>query len=318
MKSLSMTGFGRTDFTWQDRVYSLEIKCLNSKGLDLQVRSTEPWSSMEEVLLKAAQRHLLRGKVTVHIAPKSPPPGYRLQAEPAATLRMDLVANLIEQWNLSAPVLPVSWTQNEKNNLLQQIIGSHPGLFGSPQADPSSTDASDQGQEARTCLEQAFMRALEPCLGHRKAEGMATGNAVKEALHKILEIHALVQNLDLAKPQKIRDKVLSFAASWIQNHPAGAEPWTPDSARLEQEILFYLEKKDIDEELTRLQQHLSFANDCLMQEEEQGRRLGFIAQEIGRELNTIGSKASDFEIQRLVVLAKEHVERLKEHAANLL
>ncbi|MFM8960824.1 MAG: endoribonuclease YicC domain-containing protein, partial [Bacteroidota bacterium] len=88
--------------------------------------------------------------------------------------------------------------------------------------------------------------------------------------------------------------------------------------RLEQELLYYLEKKDIAEELVRLKQHLSFALEILGGPGEQGRKLGFVAQEIGRELNTIGSKVSDFEIQRLVVLSKEVLEKIKEQSLNLL
>jgi uncharacterized protein (TIGR00255 family) len=140
---------------------------------------------------------------------------------------------------------------------------------------------------------------------------------VLEYLGEIQSILDHIRNNESKKPHTVRQKIEAFLNEW-KNNQTLIGSFAPDPGRMEQEILFYLEKKDVSEEIVRLQAHLHLAEQILKNETEQGRKLGFVAQEMGREINTIGSKASDFEIQHRVVMAKEWLEKIKEQSANLL
>jgi uncharacterized protein YicC (UPF0701 family) len=327
-----MTGFGRSTFEWGRIEYRIEIKSLNGKSLDLQIKATEPWAVLDSIAYKILQQRLLRGKIFVQVwaAPRSSAHAVSsVHPDEKAPLLINtsLLNSLIQQWR--------DWAANHhggnQNPLIDEalfgrLIAAHPMIFHKSTPTDAAIDSgeallnSPENNEAAT---KAYLTALEQavqdCLQHRSTEGQAIAKALGEYLRELSSNAEAIQQIDSSKEPLIRKKIEDFWAEWNEQ-PAreGIPALRPDPLRLEQELLFYLEKKDIAEELVRLKQHLAFASEILEKEGEQGRKLGFVAQEIGRELNTIGSKVSDFEIQRLIVLSKEVLEKIKEQSLNLL
>ncbi|MFM8318908.1 MAG: YicC family protein [Bacteroidota bacterium] len=331
MSSASMTGFGRSTFEWAQIEYRIEIKSLNGKSLDLQIKATEPWAVLDNVAYKVLQQRLLRGKISLQVwaAPRATSDDPTLthpEEKPPLIINTAVLNALIQQWR--------DWSATEKASgqdpwvdgaLWGRLVAAHPMIFHRPSAevtDVASVSAAispDTDEEAARAYLSALEVAVQDCLEHRLAEGKAIAEALLQYLEEIRSSAEAIQRIDSVKEPLIRKKIEEFWTEW-NNQPEreGVPALRPDPLRLEQELLYYLEKKDIAEELVRLKQHLSFALEILGSPGEQGRKLGFVAQEIGRELNTIGSKVSDFEIQRLVVLSKEVLEKIKEQSLNLL
>jgi len=322
MSSASMTGFGRSTFEWGQIEYRIEIKSLNGKSLDLQIKSCEPWSGLDSIAHKLLQERLIRGKISLQVW-STPRSSFGAIAEEEAVMGLNsrVLETLRKQWN----ELPEELRGAQPEELWGKLIANHPMIFTKAAPDHSGenqgwlTDPIEDNQPAVQAYQAALQTALQDCLKHRLAEGVAIHSALRQYLQEIHGAAAEIKKLDADKEPLIRQKIDLFWADWNKRMgPDVAASLSPDPVRLEQELLYYLEKKDIAEELVRLHQHLNFAYEILDNQGEQGRRLGFVAQEIGRELNTIGSKASDFEIQRRIVLAKEILEKIKEQSLNLL
>jgi uncharacterized protein YicC (UPF0701 family) len=317
-----MTGFGRSSFDWEGTEYRVEIKSLNGKLLDLQIKTSEPWSGLDSNAHKLLQQHLVRGKVALQVwsVPRSSS-GSPSEVEPNIHINPGVLETLRKQWN----ELPGEFKGPRAEELLSKLIAAHPMIFARTHAENSGKDQrwiADPIENNRAAVEvyqNALELALKDCVKYRLTEGGAIKAALQQYLQEILWASTEIQKIDAAKEPLIRKKIDDFWAEWNGRKEGDpAHSLSPDPIRLEQELLYYLEKKDIAEELVRLRQHMAFANEILENHEEQGRKLGFVAQEIGRELNTIGSKASDFEIQRRIVLAKEILEKIKEQTLNLL
>ena len=331
MSSASMTGFGRSTFEWGQIEYRIEIKSLNGKSLDLQIKATEPWAVLDNVAYKVLQQRLLRGKISLQVwaAPRATSHSSTInhsEEKPPLTINTTVLNALIQQWR--------DWSATEKVNsqvpwvdgaLWGRLVAAHPMIYQKPStegaaiASVGALDLPDNNEEAARAYLTALEAAVQDCLEHRLAEGKAIAEALLQYLEEIRSSAEAIQQIDSHKEPLIRRKIEEFWTEWNdQPERDGVPALRPDPLRLEQELLYYLEKKDIAEELVRLKQHLSFALEILGNPGEQGRKLGFVAQEIGRELNTIGSKVSDFEIQRLIVLSKEVLEKIKEQSLNLL
>ncbi|MEY3158443.1 MAG: hypothetical protein RLZZ121_1496 [Bacteroidota bacterium] len=317
MKTTSMTGFGRATLVGTHKTYRLEIKTLNSKSLDVQWRWGDLWTPLEAETLKVLQKELIRGKVTLSLyAEETSPKG----SVPSTGLQFQVLDEVWDDWQ--------RWlaTKNQdtttKADLAQawiHLAARHPLLYKNAYQNNTELPASGAEPDAATvaAFRDALQEALNLCKEFRSQEGQGIASVVLEYLEEVQGILDHIRNNESKKPQIIRQKIESFLNEW-KNNPGLGGSFAPDPGRMEQEILFYLEKKDISEEIVRLQAHLHLAKQILQNDTEQGRKLGFVAQEIGREINTIGSKASDFEIQHRVVMAKEWVEKIKEQSANLL
>ncbi len=331
MSSSSMTGFGRTTFEWEGIEYLVEIKSLNGKLLDLQIKAAEPWAVLDSIAYKAIQQRLVRGKISLQVwaAPRSllhssdPIPS---DEKPPLLINTPILEALREQW--------LEWSGNETAKdqdplldgaLFGRLVAAHPMIFkkgGSEErllGPGQITKSPENNNEAIKAYLTALETAIQDCINHRLAEGAATNAALRQYLDEIRLGAEEIRKIDTVKGPLIRKKIENFWVDW--NDRLGRDgnlSLSPDPLRLEQELLYYLEKKDIAEELVRLRQHLVFALEVLDSQGEQGRKLGFVAQEIGRELNTIGSKVSDFEIQKRIVLSKEILEKIKEQSLNLL
>ncbi len=288
---LSMTGFGKAASMFNDKKIRVEIKSLNSKNLDLQVKMSSQYREKEVELRNKLLRQLHRGKVELSI-----------YVEEGAAAETKLSLN---QPALKAYFEDLKKLSLELNDVPAAIL---PNLLHLPDAFKSKVselDESEWGQVTSTIEE-----AVEKLLSFRKSEGEAL---TKDLMQRIADIRRRaedVKKLLPARKERVRTKLMeAIAALGVENH---------DENRFEQELIYYLEKLDISEEEVRLAQHLTYFEETMNSGSQNGRKLGFIAQEIGREINTMGSKANDADIQRLVVKMKDDLEKIKEQVLNVL
>ncbi len=283
----SMTGFARSSFESQDISMTVEIRALNSKNLELNLRLPYSYRSWEDELRTAIKPQLLRGKVDVNF-------NVNHQAEAAvAELNKDVISYYIQQLREIADVTPAE---------LLPIATRLPDSIQSAEVFPDD----NQKKEVFDLVQQAIKQLID----YQIAEGQAMAkdlNAQIESIEKGLEYVNGKKDLRIQKVQsKLQDNLKSLAVEVDQN-------------RFEQELIFYLEKFDINEEIVRLRQHLIYFCEVMNNEiETKGKKLGFIAQEIGREINTIGSKANDASLQKEIVQMKDALERIKEQLLNIL
>ena len=283
----SMTGFARSSFESQEISMTVEIRALNSKNLELNLRLPYSYRSWEDELRTAIKPQLLRGKVDVNF-------NVNHQAKAAvAELNKDVISYYIQQLREIADVTPAE---------LLPIATRLPDAIQSAEALPDD----NQKKEVFALVQQAIKQLID----HQTAEGLAMAkdlNAQIESIEKGLDYVNGKKDLRIQKVQsKLQDNLKSLAVEVDQN-------------RFEQELIFYLEKFDINEEMVRLRQHLIYFCEVMNNEiETKGKKLGFIAQEIGREINTIGSKANDASLQKEIVQMKDALERIKEQLLNII
>ena len=283
----SMTGFARSSFESQDISMTVEIRALNSKNLELNLRLPYSYRSWEDELRTSIKPQLLRGKVDVYF-------NVNHQAEAAAAeLNKDVISYYIQQLREIADVTPAE---------LLPIATRLPDAIQSAEVFPED----NQKKKVFALVHQAIKQLID----YQTAEGQAMAkdlNAQIESIEKGLEYVNDKKDLRIQKVQsKLQDNLKSLAVEIDQN-------------RFEQELIFYLEKFDINEEIVRLRQHLIYFCEVMNNEiETKGKKLGFIAQEIGREINTIGSKANDASLQKEIVQMKDALERIKEQLLNIL
>lgn len=283
----SMTGFARSSFEFQDISMTVEIRALNSKNLELNLRLPYSYRSWEDELRTAIKPQLLRGKVDVNF-------NVNHQGEAAAAeLNKDVISYYIQQLREIADVTPAE---------LLPIATRLPDAIQSSEVFPDD----NLKKEVFALVQQAIRQLID----YQTSEGQAMAKDLKAQIKRIekgLEYVNGKKDLRIQKVQsKLQDNLKSLAVEVDQN-------------RFEQELIFYLEKFDINEEIVRLSQHLIYFCEVMNNEiETKGKKLGFIAQEIGREINTIGSKANDASLQKEIVQMKDSLERIKEQLLNIL
>lgn len=283
----SMTGFARSIFESQDISMTVEIRALNSKNLELNLRLPYSYRSWEDELRTAIKPQLLRGKVDVNLNVK------QQGAAAAAELNKDVISDYIQQLREIADVNPAE---------LLPIATRLPDALQSAEVLPDD----NQKKEVFGLVQQAIKQLID----YQTVEGQAMTkdlNAQIESIEKGLEQVNNTKDHRIQQVQsKLQDNLKSLAVEVDQN-------------RFEQELIFYLEKFDINEEIVRLRQHLLYFCEVMNNETQtKGKKLGFIAQEIGREINTIGSKANDASLQKEIVQMKDALERIKEQLLNIL
>ena len=283
----SMTGFARSSFESQDISMTVEVRALNSKNLELNLRLPYSYRSWEDELRTAIKPQLLRGKVDVNFNVN------HQGAAAAAELNKDVISDYIQQLREIADVTPAE---------LLPIATRLPDALQSAEVLPDD----NQKKEVFGLVQQAIRQLID----YQTAEGQAMINDLNTQIESIKKgLEHVNDKKDLRIQQvrsKLQDNLKSLAVEFDQN-------------RFEQELIFYLEKFDINEEIVRLRQHLLYFCEVMNNEREtKGKKLGFIAQEIGREINTIGSKANDASLQKEIVQMKDALERIKEQLLNIL
>lgn len=288
-----MTGFGVAGFENEQMMIQIEVRSLNSKFLDLSIRSPRQFSDREPEIRTMVQGILDRGKVSVSVEFLA-----KGSQNLPVTINRELFNTYFEEFKNLAD------TVGEKPVDLFKLALQAPNVIVSV---PMEREENADWDQVKRVLEEA----LRKCDGFRKDEGAALYSKLEESIQLIRSAFLKVKQEDPGRKEKIQQRIKNHFAQWMDENSF-------DANRFEQELIYYFEKLDVTEELVRLETHLDYFLKSMKEESSQGKKLGFISQEIGREINTIGSKANDAEIQKHVILMKDELEKIKEQSLNVL
>lgn len=289
----SMTGFGRAVAETASKKIIVEVKSLNSKQMDLTVRIPSVLRAGEADVRNIVARELQRGKADVSILCES------VGADTASTLNIAAMQSYKRQIEEASAAMSLPLPEDWYSLLLRL-----PDVLRTEVA----TDATDEEMQA---MLEATAKACDEAMAHRRAEGKKLEEFFTQRIKRIGEYLAQVAPYEQERVAKIRARIEDNL-----QHLPNAEY---DKSRLEQEMIFYIEKLDINEEKQRLTQHLAYFMETMAAPEGgQGKKLGFISQEMGREINTLGSKSNHAEMQKLVVKMKDELEQIKEQVLNVM
>jgi uncharacterized protein (TIGR00255 family) len=286
-----MTGFGRGEASLPAKKITVEIRSLNSKQLDLSVRMPSAYRQLEFDIRSVVQRTLQRGKVDLNVAVESS------TVEGVGTINREIFRSYLQQ---SVDALSFSGIDADYDALVPAILRM-PGVI--------SSETETLSDEERDALMSAVDEALRNIDAFRRQEGDILIKDLLERVDKIEAYKAEVEPYEKMRRDTIRNRIRENLAQL---------PVEVDDNRLEQEMIFYIEKLDITEEKVRLSNHCRYFREVAASEQGAGRKLGFIAQEMGREINTLGSKANESNMQILVVKMKDELEKIKEQVLNIL
>lgn len=289
---LSMTGFGKATMVVCNKKLTAEIKTLNSKQMDLAVKLPLLYREIELELRNTIAQELGRGKVDVYVTSES------LDSAGASQLNVEMLRSYKKQ----------------VENVSQQLSLPDPDdwyatLLRMP--DVYRQDVNEEvAQEELDGVREVVRQALQAVTAFRAQEGVKLEHFFKGKIASIQQLLNDIGQHECTRTEKIKARLIEQLEQ--------LEQVDYDKNRLEQELIFYIEKLDITEEKLRLQNHLNYFLETLDCSERQGKKLGFIAQEMGREINTTGSKSNHAEMQRIVVEMKDHLEQIKEQVLNVL
>lgn len=289
---LSMTGYGTAQVVHQGKTIHAEVKSLNSKNFDLSMRLPALYKEKEMELRTLLQEKLERGKVdfTLWVEQAPEQAGVNINAAVAQSYYQEIKA-LSEQLHLPEPA---DWW-----GLLTRL----PEVMAAPVAEKLTP-------EEWATAQQAIAEAVEGLLAFRAQEGKALEKKFTEKIDNIEALLHAIEPYEKGRTEKIKGR--------LKEQLEKLQGVDYDRGRLEQELIYYIEKLDISEEKQRLSNHLKYFRETLNGPKSQGKKLGFIAQEMGREINTTGSKACEAEMQNLVVKMKDELEQIKEQVLNAL
>lgn len=287
-----MTGYGKSVVTFNEKKINVEIKSLNSKALDLSTRIAPLYREKEMEMRQMISKALVRGKVDFSIWIEK---DASLDATP---INSALVENYYHQIKDIAAKTGMPEPQDWFSILVRM-----PDVMSKTEAEVLT---DEEWAVARGGVEQALQALVE----FRKQEGAALYNKFSEKLDNIGRLLASIEPYEKSRVEKIRSRIVEGLKSIPEIEY--------DKNRLEQELIYYIEKLDINEEKQRLANHLKYFRETMNDGIGQGKKLGFIAQEMGREINTTGSKSNQAEMQNIVVKMKDELEQIKEQVLNVL
>ena len=283
---LSMTGFGKGETQFAHKKITIEVRTLNSKNIDLNFRVPHCYRELESILRGEVNKNLERGKIDVSVFVDNS------GGETTTVLNKEVIQSYIDQLK--------KIHQGDTTELLKMAVRL-------PDALKTEKEAVDEKE--KEALLSLFANTLEKVNKHRKDEGVALTKDFSLRLASIGQLLKDVIAIDPERKERVTEK-LNTALAQLKLEV--------DQNRLEQELIYYLEKYDITEEKGRLANHLDYFQEIMDQDTANGKKLGFIAQEMGREINTIGSKANHAGMQKLVVQMKDELEKIKEQLLNVL
>ena len=282
-----MTGFGKATLQLPNKKITIEIKSLNSKGLDLNTRMPSVFREMELGVRNQLSQRLERGKIDFSLYIEA------TGEETSSKINVSIIKGYIAQMRVILP-------NADETELMKMAVRM-------PDALKTERDEIDENEwkEIQKVIEEGLTNIIQ----FRKDEGVSLE---REFLHRIANIMTLMNSVAKFDAERVETvkKRLRIALDDLMA--------TVDESRFEQELIFYLEKYDITEEQVRLENHLNYFLETLAGTEANGRKLGFITQEMGREINTMGSKSNHTEMQKLVVMMKDELEKIKEQVLNVL
>ena len=282
----SMTGFGKAEIQFENKKYILELRSLNSKGLELNARLPIHVREIEIQLKKSIGIFLKRGKIDLNLNVEN------ICQSNAKTINVANVNQYIEQ---------LKSIENIDRSELLKIAIKLP--------DTLKTEIEDIDETEIELIENLLKRAIHDLIEFRSEEGKILQTEFNKRLDNLEGLSREVEKIDPERSAKIKEKLKSGL---------DALKVEVDQNRFEQELIYYIEKYDITEEKVRLKNHIDYFKQTMQGNTSNGKKLGFIAQEIGREINTIGSKANHAGLQKLVIQMKDELEKIKEQLLNVL
>ena len=292
---LSMTGYGKADATYKDKKIHVEVKSLNSKALDFSMRIAPLYREKEMEIRKMVSTVVERGKVELNLWVE------KETTSVGATINADVVQNYIrqiqavsEQTGIATPQPQAYW----------DILVRLPELT-------LNTSAEEQlSEEEWEVVKTTVAQATEALMDFRRQEGEALTLKFNKNLDTITELLVNIEPFEQSRVERIRKR--------LEDRLAELKGVDYDKNRLEQELIYYIEKLDINEEKQGLTNHLNYFRETMASGHGQGKKLGFIAQEMGREINTTGSKSNQAQMQNIVVKMKDELEQIKEQVLNVM
>ncbi len=288
----SMTGFGKSVLQFPDKKITAEIKSLNSKNINISIKLPEPLRELELGIKNLISGKLVRGKIELVLTLET------IGTATGTRINNEIINSYINEYKKiysSLDTLP-------NTDIMLSTIMRFPDVFK-----PSETVIDN---EDKKIVLQAVENAINELDIFRKKEGEILLKDILQKVNKIEELQTEIGKYKDERIEKIKDRIKSKI-------DASVPPEIRDDNRFEQEIIYYLEKLDINEEEIRLANHCKYFIETV-KEESAGKKLGFISQEMGREINTLGSKASHGEIQKNVIMMKDELEKIKEQLLNIL
>ena len=289
----SMTGYGKAVVAYKDKKINVEVKSLNSKALDLSMRVAPLYREKEIEMRQMVSAALVRGKVDLNVWIE------REAGVDATPVNVALVENYLAQLRDIAAGVGLELSPVTLLPTLMRM----PGVL-----EKTEVETLEDGEWA--AVKEALSAALSAVVGFRRQEGAALQRKFGEKIDNIAALLASIEPYEKSRVEKIRQRIVEG----LKTIP-GVEY---DKNRLEQELIYSIEKLDISEEKQRLANHLRYFRETMERDECQGKKLGFIAQEMGREINTTGSKSNLAEMQNIVVRMKDELEQIKEQVLNAL
>lgn len=287
-----MTGYGKAVVAYKDKKINVEIKSLNSKALDLNARIAPLYREKEMEMRQMVAQALIRGKVDFSIWIE------KEEGVDATPINKALVGNYYSQMQNLAKEFGIPEPSDWFASLMRM-----PDVM-------TKTDVEVLTDEEWAVVRQAIEQALTAIVDFRIQEGAALQKKFTEKIDNIGALLASIEPYEQSRVEKIRNRIIEGLKSIPEVEY--------DKNRLEQELIYYIEKLDISEEKQRLSNHLKYFRETMEEEAGQGKKLGFIAQEMGREINTTGSKSNHAEMQNIVVKMKDELEQIKEQVLNAL
>lgn len=288
-----MTGYGKSVANYQGKKIHVEIKSLNSKALDLSTRIAPLYREKEMWIRQRIAKELERGKVDFSLWIE------KNEASLATPINKAVVSNYIQQIQSICNELNIEEPE-------EHII---PTVLRLPDA-MTLTEADELSEEEWNVVTVAIDEAITLLVEFRKQEGESLAKTFNEKVDNIEALLHSIEPYETARVEKIRERIISNLQKISEVEY--------DKNRLEQEMIYYIEKLDISEEKQRLANHLNYFRETMRDGHGQGKKLGFIAQEMGREINTTGSKSNLAEMQNIVVKMKDELEQIKEQVLNVM
>ena len=288
----SMTGYGKAVVAYKDKKIHVEVKSLNSKQLDLNTRIAALYREKEMEMRQMVAEALIRGKVDMSVWIEKD------MAVDPTPINAALVENYYQQIKSISEKTGIPVPEDWFYTLLRM-----PDVL-------TKTDTEELEEDEWQTVKGAVSEALKNLVDFRTQEGAALQKKFTEKIDNIAILLAEIEPYEKSRVEKIKQRIVEG----LQQIP-GVDY---DKNRLEQELIYYIEKLDISEEKQRLTNHLKYFRDTMNEPAGQGKKLGFIAQEMGREINTTGSKSNQAEMQNLVVKMKDELEQIKEQVLNAL
>ncbi len=287
----SMTGYGKTVVAYKGKKINVEVKSLNSKQLDLTTRIAPLYREKEMEVRQIVAEKLMRGKVELAVWIEK---DAATEATPVNTALMDSYYQQLKGFADDHAIAGIDW---------MQTLTRMPDVL-------TKTEVEVLDDEEWKVVRQGVCEAVQNLVDFRTQEGAALEKKFAEKIDNIEQLLASIEPYEKSRVEKIRQRIVDG----LKQIP-GAEY---DKNRLEQELIYYIEKLDISEEKQRLTNHLKYFRETMADAPGQGKKLGFIAQEMGREINTTGSKSNQAEMQNIVVKMKDELEQIKEQVLNAL